>query len=1456
MSNKAGTSHQIVSLPKGGGALHGIGEKFSPDLFTGTGNFTVPIALPPGRNGFQPELNFVYSTGSGNGPFGLGWSLSIPGVSRKTSTGIPRYRDEVNDPDERDTFLLSGAEDLVVVEEEAMQTLYRLRTEGLFARITHHHGAGNNYWEVCSKDGLVSFYGTPRPSNASPQWKDPAVIADPDPAKRDKIFAWKLTETRDPFGTRIVYEYTRDRGSTPERHWDQLYLSRIRYIDYTDANGQDQFLVSVTFKYETLPDHYDDGVADRKRIYPFSDHRSGFEIRTRRRCSSITIATHTDQDRLTRTYNLVYLDERNDLQNLSHVLPQNGVSLLSQIKVTGHDEVETESLPPLEFGYTRLEPAKQDLFPITRLDFPAHSLATPALELADLFGNGLPDILEMNGTVRYWRNLGDGHFDLPCPTAEAPAGLNLADPGVQLIDADGDGRIDLLATVEGLSGYFPLRFGGLWDKRSFKHYETAPSFNLEDPEVRLVDLTGDGVTDVIRSGTRLECFFNDPKQGWKESHWVERRTLEDFPNINFSDPHVKWGDMSGDGLQDIVLVYDGNVEYWPNLGYGNWGKRIHMHNSPRFPYGYDPRRILVGDVDGDGLADIVYVDDTHITLWINQCGNGWNDPIEIVGTPPVSDMDAVRLVDLLGSGISGILWSKDAPATGRDHCFFLDLTGGIKPYQLHEMNNHMGALTRVQYKSSTHFYREDQKCPETRWKTPLPFPVQVVARVEVIDEISRGKLTSEYSYHHGYWDGAEREFRGFGRVEQRDTEQFEVYNQPGLHGSALSFEHFDSSARAKYFSPPLITKTWFHQGPIGDEFGAWEETDFRNEFWLDDPSLLKRPDTMTQFVNELPRRVKRDALRTLRGRILRTELYALDGSEREDRPYTATEYLYGVASLPVGDPWPQQPAEWQKKVFFPHTLAQRLTQWERGNDPMTQFSFTEDYDTFGQPRRQTQIACPRKWRNLPDTCTEPFLATRTRTAYATPSSPDAYIHDRVAKTTIYEIVNDGLQTVLALQGTVDDSNALQVIGQTLNYYDGNAFQGRDFGEVGNYGALVRTETLILTEDILQAAYPEYSPPYLMSGAAPIWTPEYPQEFRSLLKSRGGYIFHVGDPCDEHVRGYFTVTNQQYDFHMQATGRGLPSVTRDSLGRETKIGYDTYQLLPTQITDPAGLVTQIEYNCRVLQPTQVTDPNGNRTRYAYTPLGLLGSTMVMGRPGENLGDTDQASSTRFAYDFLAFEQHQRPISVRTIRREHHINDMDVDLTVRDQTIETVEYSDGFGRLLQTRTQAEDITFGDTTFGDAGLSDDQSTPNQDAVGRLACSGSQPNVVVSGWQIYDNKGRVVEKYEPFFACGWDYQSPNNTPKGQKAEMSYDPRGRPARRHTLSELIHLRRAESGQNDALPAGCRWRAQGATAEIQPSWRAGERPTRRHGLRQAHRIQRQGAAHADRLRQRRDDALCL
>lgn len=1407
-----GSSSDLISLPKGGGALNGLGEKFSPDLFTGTGNFTVPITLPLGRNGFQPQLSLAFSTGSGNGSFGMGWSLSIPGVTRKTSKGIPRYRDNPNNPlFKPDVFILSGAEDLVPVDgAPAGAQRYRPRTEGLFALIDHFFGSSNDYWKVQSKDGLTSYYGTPGTVDSKS-----AVIAKPDARSKidpNKIFAWKLSHTEDPFGNRIEYEYTRDQGKGGTPEWDQLYLKQIRYVDYTDSANKTQFLVTVDFVYDNDP--LPPGAsATRERPDPFSECRSGFQIRTRRRCKWIIVKTHPKpaQEQLVRAYEFVYLDERTDLPNLIELLPLNAVSLLSQVNVIGYNDTNQSAreLPPLEFGYSRFEPRTRKFSAVTGKALPPVSLGHPDFELVDLFGNGLPDIFEMNDTVRYWRNLGDGCFDMPRSMPEAPAGLRLSDSGVQLIDANGDGRTDLLVTTPELSGYYASTFQGSWDrKKSFQRYRQAPSFNLEDPEVRLVDLDGDGVTDAIRAGTRLECYFNDPHQGWQPSadhvRFIEQ-PADGFP-ANFSDPRVKWADMTGDGMQDVVLIHNGRIDYWPNLGYGEFGSRVTMRNAPSLPLDYDPRRLLLGDVDGDGLADIIYIENRQLTLWINQSGNGFSAPIVIHGTPAVTDLGSVRLVDLLGTGVAGVLWTQDARVDGRDRYFFFDFTGGVKPYLLTEMNNHIGAITKVEYVPSTREYLRDQANKTTRWRTPLSFPVHVVSRVEVIDEISKGKLTTEYSYHHGYWDGTEREFHGFGRVCQLDTVSFTKYSASGLHGADTFFAALDR----KYFSAPTLTKTWFHQGPVGEEFDDWAEQDYTNEYWSGDPQLLKHTADVTTFLRTLPqRRIKRDALRTLRGSILRSELYGLDGSMLEDRPYTVTEHAYGLREeypLPVGSTSPRG------RIFFPYSTVQRTTQWERGDDPLTQFGFTDQYDAYGQPLSQSALAMPRRsvyrlpHRGVAVAGDAGVLATHTRTVYAVPGSgTDRHIRNRVARSTSFTftskpqitesqpanaltVLRDQAQLAESLhqQLEVDFENwqptqgnpvGYQIIAHAVSYYDGVAYQGEALGRLGRYGALTRSESLILTDDILNQAYndaiAQFRPAYL-GGTATL-----PSGAPANFGADHGYLDKRNNIAG-YVPGYYVSAQQQkFDFQDGVTNpRGLPVAMCDALNHESKIDrYDDFHFLPLQVTDPKGMTISAEYNLRVLQPRKITDPNGNSSEVAFSPSGLVTATWVKGKNGE--GD-DKIPSSKLSYDFLAFKNTGKPIYACAIKRCHHDTETDVSLSERNKTVESHEYSDGFGRIIQTRTQGEEVRFGEARLGGgesvlpANQNDGRGNP---VVGIVNADSAHPNVVVSGWQVYDNKGKVVEKYEPFFSQGWEYESDADSRHGAHVEMYYDPRGQAIR-------------------------------------------------------------------------------
>lgn len=236
----AGPQPPVISLPKGGGAIRGIGEKFAANPVTGTGSLTVPLATSPGRAGFGPSLQLTYDSGAGNGAFGFGFGLSLPAVTRKTDKGLPRY---LEDP--ADTFLLSGSEDLVPVPGEPgrrrrdgrdyLVRAYRPRIEGLFARIERWTDldSAETQWRSVTTDNVTSVYGGSAASR----------IVDPDDPVR--VFSWLICETYDDTGNAMVYEYKAeneesvDVGSSHEAHRSTAtrsanrYLKRIRYGNRT-----------------------------------------------------------------------------------------------------------------------------------------------------------------------------------------------------------------------------------------------------------------------------------------------------------------------------------------------------------------------------------------------------------------------------------------------------------------------------------------------------------------------------------------------------------------------------------------------------------------------------------------------------------------------------------------------------------------------------------------------------------------------------------------------------------------------------------------------------------------------------------------------------------------------------------------------------------------------------------------------------------------------------------------------------------------------------------------------------------------------------------------------------------------------------------------------------------------------------------------------------------------------
>ncbi len=179
-----------ITLPKGGGAIKSIDEKFSVNMATGTASWSFPLPFSPGRNEFTPSLFLNYNSCNGNGVFGTGWSVEPPCIQRKTEKKLPEYKDS----EESDTFIMEGAEDLVpeltgntatrhiVTVNGKTITRYRPRIESHFSRIEKINEGGNIYWKVTTKENVVSIFGK----------SDNAKLFSPAPGEENKIFKWCL----------------------------------------------------------------------------------------------------------------------------------------------------------------------------------------------------------------------------------------------------------------------------------------------------------------------------------------------------------------------------------------------------------------------------------------------------------------------------------------------------------------------------------------------------------------------------------------------------------------------------------------------------------------------------------------------------------------------------------------------------------------------------------------------------------------------------------------------------------------------------------------------------------------------------------------------------------------------------------------------------------------------------------------------------------------------------------------------------------------------------------------------------------------------------------------------------------------------------------------------------------------------------------------------------------------
>jgi RHS repeat-associated protein len=1476
-------SPPAISLPKGGGAIRGLGEKFAANPVTGAGSMTAPIATSPGRAGFGPRLALSYDSGAGNGPFGFGWSLTLPSISRKTEKGLPQYRDA----EESDVFILSGSEDLVpalvhqnehwrpdtflrTVDGMQFRVLrYRPRLEGLFAHIERwtNETTGETHWRSISRDNVTTLYGKTAESR----------IADPDDPAR--IFSWLICQSYDDKGNAVIYEYVGenaddvDRSQVHERNRTDVmrsanrYLKRIKYGNRSpnrDAAGNiiDPALIT-DWMFEVVFDYGEGHCSDLPldparpeaeqhqfvlaqtgaqtqwpaRLDQFSSYRAGFEVRTYRLCRRALMFHHFPaelgvSDYLVRSSDFTYTES--PIASFITSVTQSGY--VHQPTQAQPNRYLKKSLPPLEFEYSRAE-----------IDETVHEIDAESLEnlpygldgsiyqWVDLDGEGISGILtEQAEGWFYKRNLspasrenGNDRISVrlaPLELIATKPNASLAAGQTQLLDLAGDGQLDLVQLGAPMCGFYERAHDASW--MTFRPFIQCPNFNIQDPNLKFIDLDGDGHADVLVSEDEIFSWHTSlAEQGFGPAASVLKPDDEEKgPRLVFDDgmQSIYLADLSGDGMTDLVRIRNGEVCYWPNLGYGRFGKKVTMNHSPLFDYTdqFDQRRIRLGDIDGSGATDIFYLGRDSITFWRNQSGNSWSEPERLSVLPTTDNISSVTVVDLLGNGTACLVWSSPLPGYAGVHMRYVDLMGGQKPHLLVKVVNNLGAETRVEYSPSTKFYVADRLAGKP-WITRVPFPVHVVERVETYDHISRNRFGARYAYHHGYFDGDEREFRGFGMVEQFDTEEFVALSAGSQFPAG---ENIDASSHV----PPVLTRTWFHTGVyLGrdriSDFFAGLPGDIGSGAYYREPGLsYEEARNLLLDDTELPDGLtveeEREACRALKGSMLRQEIYALDGSEKEAHPYTVTEQNFTIRRL--------QPREGARhSVFFTHEREVINYHYERNPaDPRISHALTLEVDEYGNVLKSASIGYGRRQvdsslaaddaenqRKLLVTYTENRftnaidadagddyrspLACESRAYELTGFAPSAPSH-RLQFSDLVETGSDGLRQVVDSEIRYEEAPGAgrqrRLIENIRTYYRRNDLTTcLPLGQLESLALPCGTYKLAFTPELLSSIYQRrvdnQAPESFLARAADV--------LGGKGADQGGYVELDGDgnwwiPSGQvfYAPGETDADPAVIAAQELAEGRQhffLPRKFTDPFGHSAVVDYQ-HDLLPVRTRDALDNVIQGVNDYRVLQPRLVTDPNGNRSEVSFDVLGMVAGTALMGKATENLGDslagfvedlTPQQienffeasdprvparvllgnATTRIVYDLNRFRGAQQaypndptqwqPIFAVTIARETHANDPLATDGLKTQI--SLSYSDGFGREIQKKIQAEP---GPLVEGDVIIN--------------------PRWVGSGWTIFNNKGKPVLQFEPFFSATHRFEF--GLQVGVSPILFYDPTAR----------------------------------------------------------------------------------
>jgi RHS repeat-associated protein len=1464
-----------ITLPKGGGAIKGIDEKFQVNAANGTASFSIPLPFSPNRNGFTPQLSLSYNSGTGNSLFGIGWDLGLPAIQRSTNKQLPRYFDtnNIDNISQEDSFMFSGAEELVphldfvndnwaVKQTEDPNIIirtYRPRIEGSFSRIERIYNKEEKfyYWRITSKENITTFFG----------YTAGCRIANPTDDK--KVYQWLPEFSYDDKGSWVWYHYKEENLDTvanevhEKNRFDGIGLfsnKHIKYIKYGNAIAKyfeespyipllpqnENHFFTLVFDYgehnKEVPETTDSGLW-AARYDAFSSCRSGFEMRTYRLCQRVLMFhnfNELDGETLVRStdfeykYSNFYGEDKTPQE--AELVYVTGITQKGYIK-TG-TTYSAKALPKMSFDYQWLQWNKEVKEITTENLVHAPVGISGNYQWTDFHNEGINGILTEQAHAWYYKsNLGNGTFTQAQLIMPKPSLTGLHNGSLQLQDLEANGEKQLVVNTDGLEGYFELNDNGEW--QPFKAFVKNLNVNLSNPNMRMIDVNGDGKPEVLLTDQAAFWYWpNNGKMGYDSVEIVPKPFDEDKgPAIVFQDmeQRIFLADMTGDGLTDIVRIRNGEICYWQNMGYGIFSAKVTMRNAPVFDYQdlFNPKYIQLADISGTGATDIVYLGQNKFNAYLNCCGNSWSKAETIDPFFPTEQPNNITVTDLLGNGTACIVWSSEQPAYQQAPMRYIDLMGGIKPHIMRSHENGMGKKTEVEYKSSTHYYLEDKK-KGTPWITKLAFPVQVVSKTIITESVTNVRFTAQYNYRHGYYDHAEREFRGFGCVEQLDTEAFDVFKTTEAGNVVEKMHH----------QPPVLTKTWFHNGYFISKDNILNQ--FKNEYWEKGTKEFTLPnaiilaaDSLAGFnINLLTAEEWREALRACRGMTLRQEIFAVNdyisfatGIEEATATSTNINYFdvfkqvakqedlvpYSVATHNCEIQLLQQRAQNKYAVFIVKESEAITHSYERNaNDPRVAHSIILETDELGNVLQTVSIVYPRQ-------TIEPLLADATSDTQVT---LNAKKHGR-----------DGQQKMWI---TYTENNFTNDIIDPANYYLRKGWQTKTYELTGilpveNKFTIPELKTVLTTiaeieyqqqatnttpekrliEHIKTKFYNELLSAPLADGQMAIRAIAYEAYQLAYTPNLLNDIFV---PTAASVNFAVTNANMQAGKFLQdnnnwwiqsgtvlhfRTGENMDALKNrffapvgyiDPFDSKSEVFYDARHLFMERSIDALGNENKVvQFDYRTLSPVKMFDLNNNLSSVVVDELGLVKAVAAEGKDtnADGIGDegdnvTGMNSFTNAAeqlliQEFFTIANTTAPAvcnytNLQSIARQLLGNAsarMVYDFTKQPTVVASIAREQH--KSPETPLQ---ISFEYTDgLGKVAMKKVQAEPGNVILpdSTELDTGSQLRWIGNGRTVLNNKGNPIKQYEPYFSTTPAYENdPTWVERGISPTIYYDGAGR----------------------------------------------------------------------------------